>query len=205
MEKYYKAKYHVCQVNMNTLGVKFYNKKTEVVAKKLLGKYLFLKKNDSIISGMIVETEAYLHDDPASHSFKGLTERNKPMFGAPGHAYVYFIYGAHFCFNVVTGPAGFGEAVLIRALEPLTGIEKMQKNRGTKDLKNLTNGPAKLAEAFGIDKKLNGSSLINGPLRIYDVKIKEPEIVKTTRIGISKAQGRLLRFYIKDNPFVSKK
>lgn len=190
---------------MYILNKNFYNKKTEIVAKQLLGKYLVLKKNGILLSGKIVETEAYLHDDPASHSFKGLTKRNKPMFGAPGHVYVYFIYGAHFCFNVVTGPAGLGEAILIRAIEPLSGIEIMQKNRGSKEFKNLTNGPAKLAEAFGIDKKLNGSSLIKGPLRIYDAKIKDLEIVQTTRIGISKAQEQLLRFYIKDNSFVSKK
>lgn len=205
MEEYYKVKYHVCQVNMNILEMNFYTKKTEVVAKELLGKCLFLKKDGQILSGMIVETEAYLHNDPASHSFCGLTERNKSMFGPAGHAYIYFIYGAHFCFNVVTAPQGLGEAVLIRAIEPFSGIEIMQKNRKTKNIKNLTNGPAKLAEAFGIDKKLNGSSLIKGPLRIYDAKIKKLKIVQTTRIGISKAQEHLMRFYIKDNAFVSKK
>ncbi len=187
---------------------KFFKGSTEELAKKLLGKILVRICNGKILAGKIVETEAYLDmNDLASHSAIGLTERNKVMFGEAGLAYVYFTYGMHYCFNVVTGEEGKGSAVLIRALEPIEGLELMKKFRNKNDVANLTNGPAKLCQAFKIDKKLNGVDLKNSS----EIFIAEPlhqenfEIVTTTRIGIKKSKDLLLRFYIKENKFISRK
>lgn len=187
---------------------KFFKGSTEEIAKRLLGKILVRIFNGKILAGKIVETEAYLDmNDLASHSAVGLTERNKVMFGEAGLAYVYFTYGMHYCFNVVTGEEGKGSAVLIRALEPIEGLELMKKFRNINDVANLTNGPAKLCQAFKIDKKLNGVDLKNSS----EIFIAEPihnenfEILTTTRIGIKKSKDLPLRFYIKENKFVSKK
>lgn len=187
---------------------KFFKGSTEEIAKRLLGKILVRIFNGKILAGKIVETEAYLDmNDLASHSAVGLTERNKVMFGEAGLAYVYFTYGMHYCFNVVTGEKGKGSAVLIRALEPIEGLELMKKFRNINDVANLTNGPAKLCQAFQIDKKLNGVDLKNSS----EIFIAEPihnenfEILTTTRIGIKKSKDLPLRFYIKENKFVSKK
>ena len=139
---------------MNILPRKFYQKDTVIVAKRLLGKKLVRKIGNYEISGIITETEAYRHnDDPASHAYRKITDRNKVMFGDVGISYVYFTYGMHYCFNIVAKkskvPAG---AVLIRAIQPEKGIKKMQENRNLKNLKNLTNGPAKLTQALKITK-----------------------------------------------------
>lgn len=185
----------------------FYEGSTEEVAKKLLGKILIRKIGNKILAGKIVETEAYLDkDDLASHSAVGMTNRNKVMFGEAGLAYVYFTYGMHYCFNVVTGEVGRGSAVLIRALEPLEGIEVMKKNRKKEEIYLLTNGPAKLCQAFRIDKRLNGVDLKKSD-EIFIAYLDEEdfEIVQTKRIGINKSKDKLLRFYIKNNSFVSKK
>ncbi|MBT8251828.1 MAG: DNA-3-methyladenine glycosylase, partial [Nitrosopumilus sp.] len=141
----------------------FYNKDTVTVARNILGKRIVRKTKGSIISGIITETEAYRHsDDPASHAFNKKTERNKVMFEEVGHAYVYFTYGMHYCFNVVARqPRIKAGAVLIRAIEPEKGIKKMQKNRGIANLKNLTNGPAKLTQALEITKEHHGIDLTN--------------------------------------------
>ena len=146
---------------MNILPRKFYQRDTVIVAKKLLGKKLVRKIGNKEISGIITETEAYRHeDDPASHAFRKITDRNKVMFGNVGISYVYFTYGMHYCFNIVAKkskvPAG---AVLIRAIEPDKGIKKMQENRSLKDIKNLTNGPAKLTQALNITKEHYGIDL----------------------------------------------
>jgi len=145
----------------------FFAKETTLVAQELLGKLLVLHHNNSLLIGMIVETESYRSDDPASHAFIGKTERNSAMFGPVGHAYVYMNHGVHYGFNIVARskkyPAG---GVLIRAVEPLEGIETMKNNRKllitdkTKTLKNLTNGPGKLTQAFGINKKYNNLNLL---------------------------------------------
>ena len=182
------------------LGKKFFNQPTVDLAKALLGKYLCFGD----LKGIIVETEAYLYrDDPGCHASRGLTARNAPMFEAAGRAYVYFIYGMYHCLNIVSGKAGEGEAVLIRALEPVQGIEIIQKRRKTKKIENLCNGPGKLTQAFGITKKHNNLSLLEGDLRICDSRIK-PEIVSSTRIGLSLGKELELRFLIKGNRFVSK-
>lgn len=192
----------------------FYQQNTIKIAKMLLGTYLVSRSVDGTTVGKIVETECYLgKNDPASHSFKGETKRNAPMFGEPGHAYIYFIYGMHYCFNVTTGPKGVGEAVLIRALEPIEGIDLMKKRRGVEDIYNLCNGPAKLTQALGITSGLNGSCLIKGPIQILSrnsypeihILPKNPKIVVTKRVGISQATDLPLRFYLKDNKFISKK
>jgi DNA-3-methyladenine glycosylase len=186
---------------MKPLTKRFYDKPTLAVARELLGCYLVHGK----CVGKIVETEAYLWDDPASHSYRGKTKRNMAMFGAAGKAYVYFIYGNHFCFNVVTNKEEIGEAVLIRALEPVKGIELMKKRRGVEDVRQLCNGPGKLTQAMGITMKENGKSLVDGKLRIVEgERVMGSEIVMTKRIGITKGAEMPHRFYIRGNKFVSK-
>ena len=175
---------------------------TKEVAKKLLGMKLIHETPEGIISGKIVEVEAYLANDPASHSFKGKTLRNEAMFEEGGVAYVYKIYGVHHCFNVVTNKKDIGEAVLIRALEPIEGIELMKINRN-KDA-DLCNGPAKLVEALKITKQYNKKSLFSGNLRLEEYETPKI-IVVSTRIGISKGKSLKLRFYINENKFVSRK
>lgn len=174
------------------------------VAKSLLGYKLVHDAKQGTTSGIIVETEAYHQDDPASHTYRGQTARNAVMFGPPGHAYVYFTYGMHYCFNVVTGPTGSGQAVLIRALEPLVGIELMKRRRGLEDEHQLTNGPAKLVQAMGISKADYGTNLLNnGKLRLESGP-KPAKITQTTRIGIKQAIDLPWRFYLTGNPYISK-
>jgi len=182
------------------IGKKFFNRPTIDLAKSLLGKYLVFGK----LKGMIVETEAYLYrDDPGCHASRGITARNAPMFGPAGHTYIYLIYGMYHCINIVSGKNGEGEAVLIRALEPIDGISVMQRRRKTKKIESLCNGPGKLTQAFGITLKQNNLSLIDGPIQIFNNRLK-PEIVCTTRIGLSAGKDLELRFYIKENSFISK-
>jgi DNA-3-methyladenine glycosylase len=178
---------------MRKLPRSFYERDTLTVAKQLLGK--FLVHGDRI--GRIVEVEAYLGPhDLAAHSARGLTERNKVMFGPPGHAYVYMIYGMHHCMNVVTEATGHASAVLLRALEPV------------KNLTGKTNGPALLCRAMGIDRRLNGHDLLSDELYIAaPARPERFQIVKRPRIGVDYAgpwAKRHLRFYIKGNPFVSR-
>ena len=190
---------------MKSLTKSFFKKDTLEIAKALLGCYLVNETKQGKTIGKIVETEAYLADDPASHSFNGKTKRNEAMFGPSGKAYVYFTYGMYNCFNIVTKEKGIGEAVLIRALEPLSGIELMKERRKTENLKNLCSGPAKLVQAMGISKEHNGVDLLNGKLQICKGKsIIKGSIIKTKRIGISKGVNLPYRFYIKDSSFVSK-
>ena len=137
----------------------FYGRHTVSVARDLLGYKLVHRSPEGMTAGLIVETEAYLQGDPACHANRGMTPRNRPMFGPPGHAYVYFIYGLYFCFNVVSGPVGVGEAVLIRALEPQDGIELMQQRRGRTKISELCSGPAKLVQAMGIGRQHNNLDL----------------------------------------------
>jgi DNA-3-methyladenine glycosylase len=182
------------------LGKKFFSQPTVELAKALLGKYLVYGD----LRGMIVETEAYLYrDDPGCHASRGQTARNAPTFGPAGRVYVYLIYGMYHCLNIVSGKSGEGEAVLIRALEPVQGIEKMQKRRKTKKSENLCNGPGKLTQAFGITRKHNNISLLEGNFRICDSR-KKPEICTSRRIGLSAGKELELRFFIKGNRFVSK-
>lgn len=196
----------------------FYDRKTTIVAQELLGCYLVHSTTQGTTAGRIVETEAYLCNDPACHAARGKTPRNEVMFGPSGKAYVYFTYGMYFCFNTVTQNPGIGEAVLIRALEPALGIPLMQKRRGLTELKQLCSGPAKLVIASGINKSHNGIDLTssNSPLQILSSEeffkkyrrshlMSQHEIHTTTRIGITKATDLPLRFYIKGNEFISKK
>ncbi len=153
----------------------------------------------------IVETEAYDQTDAASHSYRPATQRTQVMFDKPGHLYVYFTYGMHYCCNVVVGPKGYGAAVLIRAVEPLGGQQIMASLRRGRSGYELTNGPAKLCQALDINKSLNGHYLKDSPLKlIIGNPLLANQIVQTTRIGITQAKDVPWRFYIKDNPYVSK-
>ena len=181
---------------MRKLPRLFYDRNTIVVAKELLGKFLVHKSRGIQRIGRIVETEAYLGPhDLAAHSARGLTERNKVMFGPPGRAYVYFIYGIYFCMNVVTEREGHASAVLLRAIEPIKNVE------------GRTCGPGLLCRAMKIDKHLNGHDLLSDNFFIAEqAKTEIFSTIKRPRVGIDYAKHwarRHLRFYIKDNPFVS--
>jgi len=184
----------------------FYARDTGLVARELLGRILVRQSSEGTTSGMIVETEAYLQGDPSCHAYRGMTPRNRAMFGPPGRAYIYFTYGMHHCFNVVTSSEGVGEAVLIRALEPLEGIDLMRRRRGRERLAELCSGPARLVRAMGIDPALYGHDLSREPLYIVSGSVVgREEVVVTTRVGIREGAELPLRFYIKGNGFVSRK
>lgn len=183
----------------------FYARDTVTVARDLLGKYLRNQTSEGWVAGMIVETEAYLQNDPACHASKGMTRRNRIMFGPPGYAYVYFIYGVHYCFNVVTASEGVGEAVLIRALEPVEGISLMKERRGGKGKRELCKGPGSLTKAMGINGEHNGVDLTLGSLAILEGNYYSTEVVTTSRVGINQGVDLPLRFYLKGNEYVSKR
>lgn len=184
----------------------FYDRDTEVVARELLGATLWCRTPEGVAAGRIVETEAYLGPhDPACHAASGITPRNRALHGPPGTAYVYFIYGVHWCVNAVTREEGHGSAVLIRAIEPLEGVELMQRRRGRDDLRELTNGPGKVCQALGIDGRFNGMPLYRGPLLILEgTPPARPRIAVAPRIGIRHAADWPLRFFELGNPFVSR-
>jgi DNA-3-methyladenine glycosylase len=183
----------------------FYNRPTLRVAKELLGKYLVVQKDGGFVSGKIVETEAYIgFKDPASHAYRGMTARNQVMFGDPGYAYVYLTYGIHHCLNFVTERKGYPAAVLIRALKPAQGAELMRKRRGRSKLEDLGSGPAKLCQALGIDRKLNGADLCSRVIWVEDRGEGVEAIVSSPRIGIKEGKEKNWRFYIRDNEFVSR-
>lgn len=196
----------------------FYRRDTVTVAKELLGKVLVHDINGNLLKGKIVETEAYLgFEDKAAHSYGGKrTKRVEVMYGQPGIAYVYLIYGMYYCFNIITKEEGVPEGVLIRAVEPIENINQMAINRFNKPYdeltnyqkRNLTNGPGKLCLALVIDKRLNGIDLCGDRLYLEDDEEKNLDIVQTTRINIDYAEEAKYfpyRFYIKDNPYVSVK
>ncbi len=186
------------------LSQRFYQQDTALVARKLLGKKLVYRIKNQCLAGMIVETEAYLGaTDPSCHSFNNKrTPRTEIMFGVGGHCYVYFTYGMHYCLNVVTAKEGRPEAVLLRSIIPLEGITTMEKKRKLKNkpLAQLTNGPAKLCQALGINKDLNGHSLLSNTIYIEHCKrFKESDIKISPRIGLNpnhKSANWPLRFYI---------
>ena len=175
------------------------------MAFELIGKILVLNQDGILLSGKIVETEAYFGaQDPASHAYRGRTLRNQVMFGLAGISYVYFTYGNHHCLNIVTEEEGTAGAVLIRALEPLAGIELMKKRRGNQNELALTNGPGKLTQAFGITREHSGHDLTKSMFYVTEEgEEKSIDIQTDKRIGISRAQNLPLRFYLRGNPFVS--
>jgi DNA-3-methyladenine glycosylase len=196
---------------MKVVPAKFYLKRPEVVAKELLGKLVVRRLEGQTLIGRVVETEAYLgENDPASHSFPGLTNRNSVLFGPPGRAYVYFIYGMHYCLNVSCEPDGQAGGVLFRALEPVSGLAEMARLRGLPDGASprlLTSGPGRLCQALGIVRDgINGVDLSSpkSVLQIVDDGFVPEGVTITPRIGISKASERPLRFLISGNRFVSK-
>jgi DNA-3-methyladenine glycosylase len=175
----------------------FFARPTVTVARDLVGFHLVRMVDFQLLVGVIVETEAYTPDDPASHSYRGMTARNRSMFGPPGHLYVYRIYGVHFCANVVTEAEGTGAAVLLRAVVPRVGLEEMARRRGRAT--NLADGPGKLCQAFGIDRSHDGIDLIDraSPIWLDGRSRPKPSVIATPRIGITKAVERPWRFVAK--------
>ena len=205
------------------LLVSFYSRPTLKVLEDLIGKVLVRKSEEGLTSGVIVEAEAYTgEDDPASYAFTGRTKRSEIMYGPPGRAFVHFTYGMHHMLNLVTEREEFPAAILIRALEPLEGISLMKKRRKIKDVINLCSGPAKICQAFGIDRSLHGVLLFSSrsPLFIEETKRNgegkrkkkgerrkkgKQELILTSRIGIQEGKERLWRAYLKGSPFISVK
>jgi DNA-3-methyladenine glycosylase len=177
---------------------------TVKLARFLIGKTLVHDLRRVRLAGRIVETEAYVTGDAAAHTFRGMTERNRPLFLERGHAYVYFCYGNHFMLNVAAQREGIGEGVLLRAIEPLEGIAQMERNRGTEQLLDLARGPGRLAEAFGVDRRLDGVDLVGDSVLWLGAGVRPAgRIGVSVRIGISKEAERLLRFYERGSEFVS--
>jgi len=202
---------------VSPLKPEFFDADPRKVARALLGKLLIRKTPHGILAGRVVETEAYLGvGDAAAHAVAGKTARNFVLFGPPGRAYVYFIYGNHYCLNVSCLPDGVPGCVLFRALEPVAGIEEMAKARGievrrgsdlrSSDLKKISSGPGRMSEAFGITRERdNGKSLVSArsDLRIADDGYRVRRVTVTPRIGIAKSAEQPLRYFIAGNPFVS--
>jgi len=205
---------------MNSLGrirllrPEFFNADPRKVARALLGKLLLRKTPRGMLVGRVVETEAYLGEgDAAAHAAAGKTARNFVLFGPPGHAYVYFIYGNHFCLNVSCLPDGVPGCVLFRALEPVAGIEEMAKARGIEvrrhsDLKKISSGPGRMSDALGITcDRDNGKSLVSArsDLQLVDAGYRVRRVIVSPRIGVVKSAERPLRYFIAGNPFVSER
>lgn len=185
----------------------FFQRPTPVVARDLLGHILVHDSPEGTTAGIIVETEAYLRNDPASHSFRGPTARNASMFGPPGRAYVYLVYGMHRCLNVVTADPGVGEAVLLRALEPIEGLELMRLRRGNVADRDLCNGPGKLVQALGIERAHDGLDFARGPIGLRESRLPRPgraRVVRDVRVGITNGMDLPLRFYLRESPYVSR-
>lgn len=185
----------------------FYERDVVDVARDLLGKLLVREIEGKRLVGKIVEVEAYRgRDDPASHAYRGRTKRNEVMFGKPGLAYIYLAYGVNWCLNITAEPEGEPAAVLIRAVEPLEGVEEMTVNRGVNSIKDLTSGPGRLTKAFRINGSLNGWDVTKGELLYVTHPGKEEnfEIGVSARIGIRVGLDKPWRFFIKNNPFVSR-
>jgi DNA-3-methyladenine glycosylase len=177
---------------------------TVKLARFLIGKTLVHDLPRGRLAGRIVETEAYVTGDAASHTFRGLTARNRPLFLERGHAYVYFCYGNHFMLNVSGQREGIGEGVLLRAIEPIEGIARMERNRVTVRLLDLARGPGRLAEAFEVDRRLDGVDLVGGGVLWLGAEVRPAgRIGVSVRIGINKEAHRLLRFYERGSEFVS--
>lgn len=185
----------------------FYARDTELVARDLLGCILECQTPEGIAAGRIVETEAYLGEhDLACHAAAGRTRRTEPLYGPPGTSYVYFIYGVHWCFNAVTREAGLPSAVLVRAIEPVEGLDRMRSRRraARRDV-DLTNGPGKVCAALGIDARHNALPLSRPPILVREgAPVPRNQVVVTPRIGITQSADWPLRWFIADNPYVSR-
>jgi DNA-3-methyladenine glycosylase len=187
------------EVSPTDVGDAFFVRDVHAVARDLVGCTLLVDG----VGGVIVETEAYAPEDPASHSYRGRTRRNAAMFGPPGHLYVYRSYGIHWCANVVTGPEGVGAAVLLRALEPLVGLGEMTRRRGTADPLRLCSGPGRLTQALGVTGEHDGLSLLRPPFSIESPG-ERVEVVSAPRIGISSATELPWRYCLGGSSFVSR-
>jgi DNA-3-methyladenine glycosylase len=191
----------------------FYKPSAKVVAPRLLGHFLIRQTSEGISGGPIVETEAYVTNDPACHAYVGETNRNRVMFGEPGRAYVYLIYGFYFCFNTVCCPSGRAEAVLIRAIEPLWGMDAMKARRPVEKFTQLTSGPGKLCVALSITRTLDGTNICDSASPIFIAenpdwrryRRENGPIITTTRVGLTQAADWDLRYYLAENAHVSKK
>lgn len=204
--------------SMRPLSRRFFNRDSREVARDLLGKILIRRQGEHILAGRVVETEAYMGlADPAAHSAAGETARNAVLFGLPGHAYVYLIYGFHYCLNVSCMPKGAAGCVLFRSLEPIAGLHEMSRYRHIElspeprltQLRSLTSGPGRLAQALAISRtRDNGKDMTNPELSdlwMADDGWTPRRIVVTPRVGITKAKDELLRYVISENPFASGK
>ena len=190
---------------MSRVGRPFYERYTPLVAKELLGCRLVRVVDRKRVSGVIVETEAYRGSrDPASHAFRGRTRRNEVMFGPAGHAYVYFTMGAHFCLNVTTEPSGTPAAVLIRALQPVEGVELMKRNRGLDELDRLASGPGNLTKALQINRDLNGEDLVRSKRLFVEGGVGVEGIGISSRVGISSGTPFKWRYFVMGSRFVSR-
>jgi DNA-3-methyladenine glycosylase len=190
---------------MGRIPREFYERYTPRVARELLGNRLVRVLDGERLSGIIVEVEAYRgQKDPASHAYTGRTKRTEVMFGPPGHAYVYFTMGMHHCLNITTEPEGTAAAVLIRALEPVEGIETMRRNRDVGDVGRLASGPGNLTRALGIDRRLNGEDVVTSRVLFLEKGQFVHRVGVSTRVGISAGVSYRWRFYEKENKFVSR-
>ncbi len=182
----------------------FYARPTLEVARELLGKALVREEDGGLTGGLIVEAEAYLgQEDPASHAFRRQTPRNRFMWLGPGHTYVYRTYGMYYCLNLVTEAEGRPAAVLLRALQPLWGLDRMAGRRGGRGARLLASGPGRLCAALGLDLAWSGLDLLAGPLRVLEVGLSPSVVNSGPRVGISRAVERPWRFFVSGNPFVS--
>jgi DNA-3-methyladenine glycosylase len=193
--------------SLRVLPRSFYARPSLEVARDLIGRLLVRPLPGGRLVGRIVESEAYQEGDPASHSFRGRTARNEVMFGRSGHLYVYFSYGMHFCMNVVTGRDGEGSAVLLRAVEPVEGIDWMLARRGLDDVRLLCAGPGRLTQAFGIDRAHNGADLVAGDVLFVasGSAVPEDRIGVSPRVGLTLGVDRPWRFFEAGSPFVSRR
>jgi DNA-3-methyladenine glycosylase len=181
----------------------FFDRSVHKVAPELIGATLMVGQGSKVAGGIIVEVEAYHHTDPAAHSYRGPTDRNRVMFGPPGFLYVYRSYGIHWCMNFVCEEEGSASAVLIRALEPVEGLAAMRRRRDADDVRALCSGPGKVCEALGVTREHNGLALDRAPIAIY-ARTSKPGILVGPRIGITKAVDHPWRYGMKGSKFLSK-